>query len=145
VKKICVLLNWSLGCQQCSCGKAWHTRLIGFWKITIVYQLKVVIICSVVCIILQNTARILWPLLRIAGGKRWCRQQFVCVDGDYFKIGYQPGFLELWRRGVIRDVHQQCCVFCFEDIESASHLFASCNKTKEIWDLIFTWLDWKAV
>jgi hypothetical protein len=36
-------------------------------------------------------------------------------------------------------------VFCFEDIESASHLFASCNKTKEIWDLIFTWLDWKAV
>lgn len=112
VKKICVLLNWSLGCQQCSCGKAWHTRLIGFWKITIVYQLKVVIICSVVCIILQNTARILWPL-RIAGGKRWCRQQFVCVGGDYFKIGYQPGFLELWRRGVIRAVHQQYNVVCF--------------------------------
>jgi len=56
-----------------------------------------------------------------------------------------PTLVELWRRGVIRDVHQQCCVFCFEDIESASHLFASCNKTKKNWDLIFTWLDWKAV
>jgi len=34
--------------------------------------------------------------------------------------------VELWKRGVIQDVHQQYCVFCFREIEILSHLCASC-------------------
>jgi len=35
-------------------------------------------------------------------------------------------------RGVVLDVHQQSCVLCFREIETASHLFASCPKTRVI-------------
>lgn len=42
-----------------------------------------------------------------------------------------PTRVKLWRRNVISDVHQQCCVWCFNDIESASHLFVMYPKTLE--------------
>lgn len=39
---------------------------------------------------------------------------------------------KLRRRVVIRDIHQQSCVFFFEGIESASHLFVNCAKTQDL-------------
>jgi hypothetical protein len=45
-----------------------------------------------------------------------------------------PARVELWSRGFIRDVHQICCVFCFDEIETACHLFTSCSKTRMILD-----------
>lgn len=52
--------------------------------------------------------------------------------------------IELWRRDVTRDVHQQCCILCFDEIELASHLFVNYRKTRQICELIFKWLDWRA-
>ena len=45
-----------------------------------------------------------------------------------------PTRVELWSRGVIRDVHQICCVLCFDEIETTSHLFTSCSETRMILD-----------
>jgi hypothetical protein len=39
---------------------------------------------------------------------------------------------ELWKRGIVQDVHQQSCVFYFREIETASHVFARCPKTRVI-------------
>lgn len=42
---------------------------------------------------------------------------------------------------VITDVRQQCCVWCFNEVESFSHMFVTCPKVSEIWRPVFKWLD----
>ncbi|AES59378.1 hypothetical protein MtrunA17_Chr1g0152941 [Medicago truncatula] len=32
--------------------------------------------------------------------------------------------------------------FAFREIETTGHLFASCIKTRLIWECIFKWMDW---
>jgi hypothetical protein len=75
-------------------------------------------------------------------GIRQCHRKSVCLAGNCCRDRL-PTRVELWRRGFIWDVDQQCSVICFDNIESASHLFVNCIKIRKLWDLIFEWLDWK--
>ncbi|PNX54541.1 hypothetical protein L195_g048161, partial [Trifolium pratense] len=38
--------------------------------------------------------------------------------------------------------HQQCCVFCFSEVESLNQLFFACRVAKEVWRAIFNWIGW---
>lgn len=41
-----------------------------------------------------------------------------------------PTRIEYGEEGsLVTDKHEQCCVLCFNSIESVSHLFTSCTKT----------------
>lgn len=46
----------------------------------------------------------------------------------------------LHRRGVLTSVRDLCCVFCFKETETISHLFCTCVMTKEIWNRILAWM-----
>jgi len=56
-----------------------------------------------------------------------------------------PTRVELWKRDAIQDVHQQYCAICFGEIETTSHLFANCSKTRLMWERIFNRMDWNTV
>ncbi|GAU15735.1 hypothetical protein TSUD_235480 [Trifolium subterraneum] len=51
-----------------------------------------------------------------------------------------PTRQNLWQRGVIEDVSASMCVLCGLGLESADHLFGSCNLISPIWYSILRWL-----
>jgi hypothetical protein len=46
----------------------------------------------------------------------------------------------LFQRGVITNIHETCCVFCFDLMESIDHIFLTCRVTATVWSLIFVWM-----
>jgi hypothetical protein len=53
-----------------------------------------------------------------------------------------PTRQNLWQRGVIGDANaiSSVCVLCGVELESADHLFSSCNQISQIWYNILRWL-----
>lgn len=47
----------------------------------------------------------------------------------------------LFRRGILVSTRDLCCVFCFKEIKTASHLFCRCEVMRKIWSLVLLWLD----
>lgn len=46
----------------------------------------------------------------------------------------------LFRRRILRSQTDKCCVLCFEEDETALHLFLQCRVTKMVWQQVFSWL-----
>lgn len=47
----------------------------------------------------------------------------------------------LMRRGLLDSIHDTCCILCFGEEESTSHLFFNCVQAREVWKEVFKWLD----
>lgn len=46
----------------------------------------------------------------------------------------------LERRGIINNVHELCCVLCFEENETANHLFCNCRMSQAVWTAVMQWI-----
>jgi hypothetical protein len=51
-----------------------------------------------------------------------------------------PTRVNLFRRRIITEDEDKCCVFCGEEMETVSHLFLYCRIISNVWDRIFAWL-----
>ncbi|CAJ2637710.1 unnamed protein product [Trifolium pratense] len=51
-----------------------------------------------------------------------------------------PTRMALHHRGILNNVHELSCVFCFLDNEDCNHLFFLCPFSKRIWEAIFKWI-----
>jgi hypothetical protein len=51
-----------------------------------------------------------------------------------------PTRQNLYRRQVIRNDGETCCVFCGDRMESEAHLFLYCRFVLQIWERVFAWL-----
>lgn len=47
----------------------------------------------------------------------------------------------LRKRRIIGLDEESICALCGEDVETASHIFIGCNKTREVWLAIYSWWD----
>lgn len=47
---------------------------------------------------------------------------------------------ELFKRGVLTSTRDLCCVLCFKEIETTTHLFCRCEFTKKVWRKIVSWI-----
>jgi hypothetical protein len=46
----------------------------------------------------------------------------------------------LFRKGIITNTLDSCCVFCLNEEEDAQHVFFKCSVIATIWDKVFMWL-----
>jgi hypothetical protein len=51
-----------------------------------------------------------------------------------------PTRMNLFKRKIITDHVQTCCVFCGEETETAAHLFLYCKLISHVWVRVFAWL-----
>ncbi|XP_058734089.1 uncharacterized protein LOC131605797 [Vicia villosa] len=47
---------------------------------------------------------------------------------------------QLFKRGILTDHRDLCCVFCVTEIESLPHLFRSCTYLTNIWKKVYEWM-----
>lgn len=56
-----------------------------------------------------------------------------------------PSRLNLWKRRIIEDEEGVKCVLCDSAVESIEHLIFSCNKSEQIWKLVYNWAGFDVV
>jgi len=55
------------------------------------------------------------------------------INAFRLRLFRMPTRVELWRRNIISYVHQQYCVWCFNDFETTSRLYVMFPKMLEMW------------
>src|SRR4051812_48799671 len=60
--------------------------------------------------------------------------------GWRYTLNMIPTKNQLVRRGILTDIRDTCCVFCFREDESKSHLFGFCEFTIRFWRKVLAWI-----
>lgn len=64
----------------------------------------------------------------------------ICVLGWWVIQDKIPARVNLWQIGVISYIYQQCCVLCFDNLETKVHFLFACLKAFEVWNSMLEWL-----
>ncbi|KAK2384525.1 hypothetical protein QL285_071861 [Trifolium repens] len=90
----------------------------------------------------------LWPVeimeenLLLAFKKLWRSDvpSKINVFGRRLLLNRLPTRTALNRRGILLNLHDLYCVFCFQHVEDCAHLFFHCLFSNRVWFAVFKWL-----
>jgi hypothetical protein len=79
------------------------------------------------------------PILEKALKKHWCTNDASKVSIFVWRllIDKLPTREALFRKGIITNNLDTCCVFCLNLVEDVHHVFFNCSVTATVWENIF--------
>jgi hypothetical protein len=65
----------------------------------------------------------------------------VSIFGWWLLLEKLPTRKTLYRKGVITNNHERCCVLCFREVDDIHDVLINCCISVQVWQYIFKWMD----